>query len=253
MTPHVAEIWRHPIKAHGREELIEILLSEGRTMPWDRRWALAHEMAKIDFDNPEWVACNNFSRGAKAPELMAITVRCELRTGMVTLSHPKLKDLTINPDDEGDSGRLIQWVMPISPKDRALPSRLVRAPKRGMTDTDFPSISLINRASHAEVSNHLGRKISPQRWRANLVVDGVDAWGEGDWVGKTIRIGRAELEIREHITRCLATTASTETGLRDADTLGALQDGWGHQEFGIYGVVTKTGDVRQGDEIEVLT
>lgn len=252
MTAHIAEIWRHPIKAHGREALARVLLSEGQTLPWDRRWAVAHELAKIDFEAPEWVPCNNFSRGAKAPELMAITARCDLHSQTVTLNHPKLKDLTIDPDGDGESGRFIQWVMPISPANRALPARLVRAPKRGMTDTDFPSVSLVNMASHQAVCARLGRDISPLRWRANLLLDGLEPWAERRWIGKRIRVGGAELEVRENTTRCLATTASTRTGMRDADTLITLETGWGHQQMGIYAVVTKTGDLRQGDTLEVL-
>ncbi len=252
MNPHVAEIWRHPIKSHGREELARILLSEGRTIPWDRRWAVAHEMADFDFDNPVWAACGNFSIGSKAPSLQAISARCDLRSGTVTLSHPKLRDLTINPDDAGDASTFIQWVMPISPPSRALPHRVVKAPKRGMTDTDYPSVSLINLASHGAVATRLGRDISHLRWRGNLVLDGLAPWVERDWIGKRIRVGLAELEVRENIVRCRATTASTRTGERDADTLAALNQGWGHQEFGVYAVVTKTGDLRQGDPVEVL-
>ncbi|MCI2401109.1 MOSC domain-containing protein [Aliiroseovarius subalbicans] len=253
MNGHVAEIWRHPIKSHGREELARILLTEARTIPWDRRWAVAHELAKVDFDAPEWAPCSNFSRGAKAPKLQAIEARCNLPSGKVTFTHPDLKELTINPDDPGDAGLFIQWVMPISPPERALPARLVRVTKRGMTDTDYPSISIINRASHAEVAQRLGKDISINRWRGNLVLDGLDPWVERDWIGRKIRVGLAELEVRENITRCRATTASTRTGERDADTLGALNGGWGHQEFGAYAVVTKTGDLRQGDTIEVLS
>ncbi|MCP5039323.1 MAG: MOSC domain-containing protein [Rhodobacteraceae bacterium] len=253
MNAHVAQIWRHPIKSHGREAVAQVLLSEGRCLPWDRRWAVAHELAKIDPVRPEWVPCNNFSRGAKAPELMAITARCDLSHGKLTLSHPKLKDLTINPDDEADVGAFIQWVMPISPQNRALPTQIIRAPKRGMTDTDFPSVSLINMASHHEVAAQLGRGISPNRWRANLVLDGLEPWVERDWIGKRIRAGDAELEVRENIGRCLATAASTRTGIRDADTLGTLKAGWGHTDFGVYAVVTKTGDLHQSDGFEVLS
>lgn len=252
MTAHVAEIWRHPVKSHGREPLARVLLSEGRTLPWDRRWAVAHEMSEFDEANPEWVPCTNFSRVSKGPKLQAITARCDLPMGKVTLSHPMLKDLTINPDDEGDAHSLIQWVMRISPANRALPSRVVRVPRRGMTDTDYPSISLINLASHRAVAERLGQDISHLRWRANIVMDGLEPWVERDWIGRKIRLGLAELELRENIVRCAATTASTRTGERDADTLGALSAGWGHQEFGVYAVVTKTGDIRQGDEIEVL-
>jgi len=181
---------------------------------------------------------------------MAITARVDLRRQEVTLSHPELPDLTFDPD--ADPTALVQWVMPITPLNRALPSRLVRAPKRGMTDTDFPSISLINMASHQALEAQIGRRISPNRWRANLFLDGLEPWQERDWIGKTLRVGNAELEVREHITRCLATATSTRTGERDVDTLGALEAGWGHKQFGIYAVVTKTGDLRQGDPIEVL-
>lgn len=252
MTAHVAEIWRHPIKSCGREALTRILLAEHRTLPWDRRWAIAHEMSDFDEGNPEWVACGNFARAAKAPQMQAVTARCDLAYGTVTLSHPKLRDLTIDPDNAADTSSLIQWIMPLSPANRALPARVVRAGKRGMTDTDYPSISLVNLASHAEVADKIGRPISHLRWRANLVLSGLEPWEERGWVGKRIRVGLAELDVRENITRCLATAASTRTGERDADTLGALKDGWGHQEFGIYAEVVKAGDLTQGDPVEVI-
>lgn len=252
MTAILNQIWRHPIKSHGREEIMHVKLTEGQMMPWDRRWAVAHEMAKFDDENPGWAPCANFSNGAKAPALQAITARCDLPYQTVTFSHPQLRDLTINPEREGDSGEFIQWIMPIVPKDRALPQRLVRAPGRGMSDTDYPSISLINLSSHRAVQQKLGREISHLRWRGNLILDGLGPWEEFEWIGKRLRVGLAELEVVERIERCKATTASTQTGERDADTLGALQDGWGHHDMGVYAKVVKTGDIRQGDTVELI-
>ena len=46
--------------------------------------------------------------------------------------------------------------------------------------------------------------------------------------------------------------ANPETGARDVDILAALRSGFGHQEMGIYAVVSKGGLIRQGDKIEVL-
>lgn len=252
MSAHVAEIWRHPVKSHGRESLAHIKLSQGKCLPWDRRWAVLHEAADFDPDAPAWAPCRNFSIGAKAPQLQAISARCDLPFQKVTFSHPKLKDLTIDPDDEQDASTFIQWVMPISPANRALPARVVRAPGRGMTDSEYPSISLINLASHAEVAERVGRNISHLRWRGNLVLGGLRAWEEMDWIGHRVRVGLAELEIVEPIERCMATTASTRTGERDADTLGALKSGWGHLLMGVHAVVIKTGDLRQGDPVEFL-
>jgi len=68
-----------------------------------------------------------------------------------------------------------------------------------------------------------------------------------------LRIGTAELKIEEPIKRCMATTANPETGKRDADTLGALKQNWGHTNFGIVGIVTRTGRVAVDDTLEVLT
>ena len=58
--------------------------------------------------------------------------------------------------------------------------------------------------------------------------------------------------VREPIRRCLATTANPETGQRDADTLQALQSGWGHQDFGVYCEVVKSGEIQIGDMPEML-
>ncbi len=80
---------------------------------------------------------------------------------------------------------------------------------------------------------------------------GLAPWEEKTWAGKTVRIGSVELQIREEITRCLATAANPVTGIRDADTLGALK-ALGHQKFGVYAVVTRSGEIAVDDIIEVL-
>ena len=56
--------------------------------------------------------------------------------------------------------------------------------------------------------------------------------------------------MREIITRCKATTVDPDTGIEDADTLGALSAGWGHQDFGVYAEVVEGGRVAVGDRAE---
>lgn len=247
---YVAEIWRHPIKAHGREGLLKVDLSVGEGLPHDRVWAVAHDAAVLPA-TVSWAPCNQFSRAAKAPLLMAISAVYDDKSNTVTLTHPNQPDITINPDRESDNARFIEWVAPLCPPNRAQPSRLVKG-GRALTDTDFASISLINLASHEAVAEQLDQQISPLRWRGNLILNGLNAWEERSWIGKRVRVGDAELEIREHITRCLATTASTRTGERDADTLGVLKHRWGHQEFGVYGYVTRSGDIHVDSNIKVI-
>ena len=252
-APRVAEIWRHPIKAHGRERVDMVTLRTGQAMPWDRRWAVAHERSCFDADRPRWQPCQEFSRGAKSPRLQAISTVTNPLRGTLTLSHPDRMDITIDPDDEDDANHFIQWVMPISNGNRMLPARLVWAGDIAMTDTDFASISLINLASHRAVEAQLGHEISPLRWRGNILIEGLEPWAEMDWPGNTLRAGAVEMEIVEPIRRCMATTANPETGARDADTLKALNDGFGHQDCGVYARVVTGGRLTEGDHIGVTS
>ncbi|MEM9845135.1 MAG: MOSC domain-containing protein [Pseudomonadota bacterium] len=246
--PTVAALWRHPIKAHGREALGHVRLTEGQTMPWDRRWAVAHEAAKTD--GTEWAPCVNFSRGAKVASLMAIDAQSDVEAGTVTLRHPERPDLCLDPDQ--DPAPFLDWVKPLMPENRAQSARLVRVPDRGMTDTDYPSLSLLNLASNEALAAKMGRPLSILRWRGNIVMDGLSEWQEFDWIGRTLRIGSAELKVHERIERCLATATNPDTGERDADTLGALNEHFGHQDFGIYVTVVASGDIRTGDAIEFV-
>ncbi|MCA0905733.1 MOSC domain-containing protein [Ruegeria marisrubri] len=245
MSGTVSSLWRHPIKSHGREALSQVTLIPGQTMPGDRVWAVAHEAAKID--GSEWVPCFNFSRGSKAPQLMAISA--ELQGDRVTLRHPQRPDLGFAPDTEQEA--FLDWVKPLMPADRAASARIVRVPGRGMTDSDFPSISLCNMASHRAVEQKLGQTLSIVRWRGNIWFEGLPLWDEFDWLGQDVRIGEAVLRVRERITRCMATTANPETGERDADTLRALNS-WDHQDFGVYAEVVQGGEIRVNDKVQVL-
>ncbi|WP_299899001.1 MOSC domain-containing protein [uncultured Ruegeria sp.] len=245
MSGTVSGLWRHPIKSHGREALSQVTVIPGQTMPGDRVWAVAHEAAKTDGSN--WAPCFNFSRCSKAPQLMAISA--ELLGDRVTLRHPQRPELTFEPDTEQEV--FLDWVKPLMPADRAASARIVRVPGRGMTDSDFPSISLCNMASHRAVEQKLGQTLSIDRWRGNIWFEGLPLWDEFDWLGRDVRIGEAVLRVRERITRCMATTANPETGERDADTLRALNS-WDHQDFGVYAEVIKGGEIRVNDEVQVL-
>lgn len=245
MSGTVSGLWRHPIKSHGREALSQVTVIPGQTMPGDRVWAVAHEAAKTD--GSDWAPCFNFSRCSKAPQLMAISA--ELLGDRVTLRHPQRPELTFEPDT--DQEVFLDWVKPLMPADRAASARIVRVPGRGMTDSDFPSISLCNMASHRAVEQKLDQTLSIVRWRGNIWFEGLPLWDEFDWLGRDVRIGEAVLRVRERITRCMATTANPETGERDADTLRALNS-WDHQDFGVYAEVIKGGEIRVNDEVQVL-
>jgi uncharacterized protein YcbX len=248
MTARVGHICRHPIKGHGREELASVLLSAGACLPFDRHWAVAHEAATL---TGGWVPCANFARGAKAPTLMAITSSLDEATRRITLRHPDRPDLTFRPDEAADLPAFLDWVAPLAPPDRAQPARIVSV-GRGMTDSDFPSVAILSLASLRDLSARMGHDLSIHRWRGNLWLDGLEPWEEWGWIGRTIRVGEAELRIEERITRCRATSADPASGVIDADTLAGLQQAYGHQDFGLYATVVRGGTIATGDRAELL-
>lgn len=240
----LVSITRHPIKGHGREDLASVRLLAGACLPWDRHWAVAHEAAKL-VDG--WNPCMNFARGAKAPELMAITSTLDDATATVTLRHPRRGEITFRPDEPADLPRFLDWLNPLIPQDRARPKSIVSA-GRGLTDSDFPSVSILNRASLADLSARMGMDLSPDRFRGNFWLEGAAPWSEWDWIGRHLRIGGAVLKIEERITRCTATSVDPATGQKDSDTLAALRSGYGHEDFGLYATVVESGTVTRGDD-----
>lgn len=248
MTAKLAQISRHPVKSHGREDLASVLLSAGRCLPFDRHWAVAQEGAVLE---PGWNPCQRFSRGAKSPALMAISARLDEGAGQLTLTHPDRGAITFAPDDPASLPAFLDWVAPLVAEGRAGAARLVTA-GRGMTDTPYESVSILSLASLRALGQHMGREMARDRFRGNLWIEGTAPLEEFDWIGRELRIGGARLRVVEPITRCTATEANPETGRRDAPTLSALEAAWGHRDFGVYAEVIEGGRIATGDRVETI-
>lgn len=239
----VTDLWRYPIKGIGRERIDTANLQPGTTLPGDRVWAIAHEAARL---NPGWNPCRNFARGASGPQLQAITARTNA-DGSLTLTHPTQGVLTITLP--GDADELLAWLAPIWPETRPPLTHITTAQTRGMTDSDIPSVSIMNHASLRALNQKAGLALQPERFRGNIWIDGAAPWEEHDWVGNTITVGATRLRVDHAITRCMATHANTTTGTRDADVLRALNDDWGHQFFGINLIPETQGTIAPGDAL----
>lgn len=245
MTWALDQIWRYPIKGIGAERLRSVDLSAALPLPLDRAWAVLEDGGDA---SDGWRSCRNFLRGAKGPSLMAIT--CAVDGDLIHLQHPDRPDISIQPGR--DDAALFDWLAPIYPENRPKAAALVQSPPEGMADVSFASISILNPSSLRALGQKLGQDLDRRRFRGNLWVDGLAPWEEFDLVGKILHIGDTRLEVMETITRCRSTEANPVTGLRDANPLKALQDGWGHQNFGVNAMVRIGGQIKTGDAVAVL-
>ena len=180
---------------------------------------------------------------------MAIESYFDETTNRLTLSHPDKKQITFCPDTESDL--LIGWTKDLIPDGKSGSVKLIRAKVSAMTDTEYQSITICSSSSHNRLASEMGLDLSKKRWRGNLWIDELEPWEEMNWIGKIVQIGNVQFDVIENVQRCMATTANPETGVRDADTLGALK-AHGHQNFSVYAIAKNNGDLRLGDKLTVL-
>ena len=252
MTGYIARIRRHPIKSLGGEDLARTPLHAAQRLPGDRVWAMLTEGGERHAgpgDRPgRWLPKSCFLRGAASAPLQAVRGGWGegAPEGALTLTHPARPALRFDPETQGDL--LLDWVRPLWPDDKPAPTRLVQGPT-GWTDVNQPWISILSLASLRDLEQRLGSPLGIERWRANLWVDGWDAFAERDLIGHILTIGGVELRVTETIGRCPATSANTDSGQIDIDMPEALQAQFGHKDFGIYAEVVTGGQIALQDRI----
>lgn len=119
------------------------------------------------------------------------------------------------------------------------------------------AVSLISRGSLAALASAAGNEaIDARRFRMTLELDGLEAFGEDEWIGRALRVGETTLKLVGNVGRCIVTSRHPESGAVDLPTLDLLRElraGAATTEplpFGVYGEVLAPGIVCVGDRVE---
>ena len=183
-----------------------------------------------------------------APRLAQVRAITE-PDGRLTLSHPDRPTLSLAPAKDGPA--LIAWVRPLWPDTAPAPRTLVAAPPQGMGDNGRAELAILNLASLRALSDVIGQPLEIERFRGNLILDGLAPWEEFDWIGKSLCIGAVTLDVTARIERCRATEANPKTGLRDVQPVRALHTRWRHRDFGVYARVETGGMVARDNKVSL--
>ncbi|KRB37218.1 MOSC domain-containing protein [Microbacterium sp. Root180] len=251
---HVARVCRYPVKGLGGEDLPRVHFSEAG-IAFDRHFALAHDRVPLE-PFGSWTTYEAFLALDGFPSLAGFSARIEETSGekRLELTSPDARRLTFPLSDDrrmcatsaSDDQSVNEWF-----GTHTHTARLVAA-GTGLWDLADSPISLINLASLNRVAESLGlRELDPRRFRANVYLDGLEPWEEFTLVGRTLRIGDAEVEIIRPIERCRAITVDPDHPTNDINVLAALAANFGHSFCGLYARVVKTGSVGVGDPITV--
>ena len=136
---------------------------------------------------------------------------------------------------------------------RLPPEILVNASPPGTYFDAFPLL-LLSRQSLASLQRAApDSHIDVRRFRPNLLLDAANgaAYPEQDWIGRSLRIGEARLEVALGCPRCVMTTHGFADLPRDPRIMRSLVKAAGGN-LGVYARVETPGLVRTGDPVELL-
>lgn len=256
MSISVVRICRYPVKGLSAEDLERVMLTAGRCLPQDRRFALAHAATDFDPTCPAWLPKTNFLMLMRNEKLAQLQTRFDERSGCFTIERDGQMLLKVEIADPSQQESINEFFADFLRDSVTGTPRVVEAPGHTFSDarqkpnsTTYHYISVVNLASIRALEQVVRVPVDPIRFRANLYIDGLPAWTEFDWVGSEIMVGRARLYIVSRITRCAATTVNPATAERDLNLLTHLHQSFGHVQMGIYGEVIGSGEIVTGDSV----
>jgi ferredoxin-NADP reductase/uncharacterized protein YcbX len=260
--PRIASIVRFPVKGFpGVSASGDVALEPGRGLRWDRSHAIENGRAVIASPTA-WNERKGYFHVARHEEIVRFGVTLDDAEGddpTLVLTAPDGRSAR-TPLGAGDPGEaitgdgstvddLLRSALPSGPFGAP---RLIRSGAPGLWDWPDAHLSFINLATVRALADAAGSPVDPRRFRGNVLLEGLPAWGELGLLGRRVRIGTAELEFFQPTDRCRATTIDPATGVSDLNVPGLLASRFGHMYCGVYARVVSPGSVRVGDPLTPL-
>lgn len=247
----VVSLYRYPVKGFSPEPLDSVTLAAERGFPMDRAWAVAHGSTAFDPAAPAYLQKTAFAMLMRNEKLAKLRTRYLDGRNEFRIALPGEASRSYRLDTEDGRKELAAFVDSYLAGEMEGGAKTVSAPGHMFSDVASPFVSLISLASCEALSAQAGAFVDPLRFRGNIHFDGVPAWQELDWVGRTLKIGGVEMRVTKRTKRCAATNVNPSTAERDMTLPALLQQTYGHADNGIYALVTKGGAMAPGDAVVV--
>lgn len=258
----LAEIVVFPVKSL-RGVSVDRWPMEKTGLRWDRRWMLVDErgrflsqrsdpsMALID------VGVESEALIFGAPGRRELRVE-DLAGGAVDVEiwRKRVRARLVSPDADawfsealGRSARLV--VMPSGMRRKPGSSESRAGDRVGFADSD--PVLIASEASLQDLNARLFAPIPMRRFRANLVLEGAQAYAEDGF--DEVRVGDVQLRRTRRCGRCSVTTIDIETGRTGEEPLRTLATyrRFGRKVcFGTYYVPDRLGVVSVGDDVRAM-
>ena len=261
-TVRVEQLFTHPVKGLTPQACKRVYLQSGHGIPGDRAFALMYDSVANDKASSivPWMKKHNFAMQCDWPGLAALDCHYEPTTGILTV---KRKDVELLAAETNTSvGRSAIGAFFTGYLAACYPSQVAKHPERaplqlvgdGTGKTRYPDrepvhLSLVSQATLDRVGEAVGKQVDVRRFRPNIVLGGVPAWAEFDWVGQEFELGLARIAITAPINRCLNIDVNPTTGERDISLFSLLQEHFKHKQTGVLAKIVTSGTVALGDTL----
>jgi uncharacterized protein YcbX len=260
--PELASLHRYVVKSCRGERLQQAYVN-GMGLPLDRHWMVADEHGMM-------------LTGRDAPRLVCIGVDADADGDALSLHADGMNDIHVSrhalcvPQSTrvwrdaftayGGYSPVNAWLSQFLGRAVQLlhigehsARRSLQRPDMQLSFSDAFPLLLINTASLDELSARVGREMSLERFRPNLVVSGAAAFAEDGW--RRLRIGDVTFAVEKPCERCVFTTVDPQTGERSSDqeplrTLAKFRKRPAGVLFGMNLRAENEGELRVGMRIE---
>jgi len=278
----VSQLWRYPVKSMGGERLEAAALT-WRGIPGDRGWAVYDE-SRQGITNAKRLPLLRACRARYASEPVAGAssppVEITLPDGARVMSDSpdaarRLGDVlgravalrALGPTgsesaprltSEGETPDTLRALMGLLPDEpeadmSEFPPERLRLLRQGNFFDALP-IHLLTRATLRTLARLAPESVwDERRFRPNLFVESDDADGypELAWIRRRVRVGTAVIDVVSGCPRCVMVTQPVDDVPQDHRVMRTLVRETRHTA-GIYAGIAGEGQVRVGDEVEVL-
>lgn len=248
-TALVKELFTHPVKGLTPQKCDRVFLLCDHGIPGDRAFALMYETVITQVPDTEvpWMQKKNFAMQCDLPVLAALNCQYDSISTIMTVKQDDrdlLSAATNTPEGRDHLSTFFsEYIASHRPQRGML--RLVGDPggKTRYSDRQPVHISLVSQATLDALTITAGVEIDARRFRPNVVLAGIPAWEEFNWVGQELQIGQARIKISAPITRCLNIDVNPDTGAQDVKLFSLLKQHFHHQETGVVAQVIASGEV----------
>jgi uncharacterized protein YcbX len=247
----IVSISRYPVKGLSAQALPSVLLERGKTVPFDRAFAIENGPARFDPEEPRYLPKVNFLMLMRNERLAALKTEFDDATETLTVFRDGKQVARGQLTTKLGRQMLEQFFAAYMKDDLKGPPRIVSAPGHSFSDVSEKCLHLVNLATVRDFERTVGVPLDPIRFRANVYFEGADPWEEKKWLGQVIQVGSATLKIFKETVRCDATNVNPATAQRDTAIPPTLQRTYGHACVGFYAKVITDGTARVGDAIAV--